>query len=426
MRSRGSKITDIVIIVCAADDGVMPQTKESIEHAKAAGVPIIVFINKIDKSNADIEKVRADLSKVDIISEEWGGDVQFVEGSALKGIGIDKLFDAITLQAEMLELKANPNRLPMGVVIESYIDKGKGVIATLIVLNGTLHARDFIVAGSKYGRIRSLEDTMNNKIDAATPGTPIIVTGLKYTPDAGDKFVGFQDEKFAKNLANDKKFKDKQEILKERITLQIDGDKKYLNIIVKSDTQGTAEVVKSSLSKLGSEEVTVNVISSSVGEINKSDILLASASNAIIYGFNIRITGDDKRSAEEEKIIVKTHTIIYKLLEEVQDLVKGMKAPVFEEKVMGQAKVLKVIFSSNVGSIAGSKVISGMVKVNSKMRLIRNGKTIHEGILDSLQRGSNAIKKVETGIEFGTHIKKYNDIKVDDIIEVYEDIEVGE
>ncbi|TCG11907.1 translation initiation factor IF-2 [Mycoplasma marinum] len=424
MRSRGAKVTDIVVIVVAAEDGVMPQTKEAIDHSKAAKVPIIVFVNKMDKPGANADKVKADLSAHDVIADDWGGDVQFVYGSGLTGMGIPELFNAINLEAEMLELKANPDRLPMGTVVEAHLDKGRGSVATIIVETGTIMPRDFIVAGAHYGRVRTLQDTTNEKIESAGPGTPVIITGLNYTPSAGDRFVGFKDEKFAKALAQEKAFVDKQQELKARNAVHIEDGVKVLNIIVKSDVQGTAEAVKYSLGRIANEEVVVNIVRASVGAITKSDILLAQASNSIIYGFNIRPTGDVKQFAEQEKIIVKTHTIIYKMIEEVEAILKGMLAPKFEEKVIGQAKIIKVIFSSKVGNIAGSLVIDGVVKSGSKMRLIRDGRTIHEGILDSLQRGPDQAKKVELGKEFGTHIKKFNDIREEDVIECYEDVEI--
>ncbi len=424
MRSRGAKVTDIVIIVVAAEDSVMPQTKEAIDHAKAAGVPIIVFVNKMDKPGANAEKVKSDLSAIDVIADDWGGDVQFIYGSGLTGMGIDELFNAINLESEMLELKANPDRLPMGVVVEAHLDKGRGSVATIIVENGTIVPRDFIVAGAHYGRVRSLEDTNNNNIESAGPGTPVVITGLNYTPSAGDKFVGFKDEKFAKDLAQEKAFADKQQELKARNAVHVEDGIKVLNLIIKSDMQGTAEAVKYSLGRISNEEVVVNIVRASVGAITKSDILLAQASKSIIYGFNIRPTGSVKQFAEQEKIIIKTHTIIYKMIEEVEAMLKGMLAPKFEEKVIGQARIIKPIFSSKVGNIAGSVVIDGIIKSGSKMRLIREGRTIHEGMLDSLQRGPDQAKKVELGKEFGTHIKKFDDIREDDIIECYEDVEI--
>ncbi|MCP4336310.1 MAG: translation initiation factor IF-2 [Mycoplasma sp.] len=424
MRSRGAKITDIVIIVVAADDGVMPQTKEAIDHAKAAKVPIIIFVNKMDKPGANAEKVKADLSSLEIIADDWGGDYQFIYGSGLTGEGIDKLFDSINAEAEMLQLEANPSRLGLGVIIESHLDHGKGAVATIIVENGTIIIRDFIVAGSHYGRIRSMTDTNGKKIDSAGPGTPVVITGLNYVPVAGERFIGFKDEKFAKQLANKKKFTDKQKELNNKNSIQIKEGIKILNIIIKGDTQGTSEAVKHALLKIKNEEAEINILRASAGAVTKSDVLLAQASNAIIYTFNIRPTGSVKQFAEQEKVVIKPHTIIYKILEELEEIILGMKAPKLEEKVIGEAKIIKVIFSSKVGNIAGSIVTQGIIESGTKMRLIRDGRVIHEGILDSLQRGPDQTKKVELGKEFGTCIKKYNDIKIDDIIETYKDIEV--
>ncbi|AAT27638.1 translation initiation factor IF-2 [[Mycoplasma] mobile] len=424
MRSRGAKVTDIVILVVAADDGVMPQTKEAIDHAKSANVPIIVFVNKMDKPNKDIDRILSALSTLDVVSEEWSGDTQFIYGSALKNQGIDKLFDAINLQAEILELKANRNRDAIGTIIESHLDKGKGSVSVLIVQNGTLTPRDFIVAGSQYGRIRSIEDTNGNSLDAAYPGTPVIVTGLNYVPNAGDRFIALSDESFAKNIAEQKAFVDKQAELISRNTIVVQDGIKVLNIILKADVQGIAEAIKSKLLEIKNEEVKINVVRSSVGAITKSDILLAQASNAIIFGFNIRATGGIKTFAEESRVIVKTHTIIYELLDEVNELLNGLKAPKFKEVVTGEARIKKIFFYSKVGNIAGCEVISGKVTSGTKMRLIRNGITVHEGILDSLQREKNQAREVLKGFEFGTHIKKFNDIKEDDIIQTFEDVQI--
>ena len=424
MRARGAKVTDIVVLVVAADDGVMPQTKEAIDHTKAAGVPMIVFVNKMDKPGADPERVKGELSQADVVAEDWGGDIQFIYGSGLKGEGIDQLFDAINIQAELLELKANPNRLAIGTVVESRIDKGRGVVATLIVENGTLMSRDFIVAGSNYGKIRTLETTIGQKIEEAGPGTPVTVTGLNYTPNAGDKFFGFQDEKFAKNLAEEKAFADKQADLKSRSIIEVKEGQKVLNVIVKADVQGTSEAVKHSLQKLENDEIKINVVRNSVGTISKSDILLAQASNAIICTFNIRPTGDVKKYAEDQKVEIRTYSIIYKMLEEVEDMINGMMKPKYQEEITGEANIIKVFSYSKVGNIAGCLMEKGYIESGSKVRLIRNGRVIHEGVLDSLQRGPNALKRADSGKDFGAHIKKYDDIKEGDIIEAYKDVEV--
>ena len=419
MRARGAKLTDIVVLVVAADDGVKPQTKEAIDHAKAAGVPMIVFINKMDKPGVNPEKVISELSGADVVLEAWGGDVQAVKGSGLTGEGIPELFSAINLQAEMLELKANPNRLPLGTVVESRIDKGRGTIATIIIENGTLHSRDFIVAGSNYGRIRTMQDSNHKTIEKAEPGTPVVITGLNYTPNAGDKFFGFSDEKFAKNLASQKAQLDRADELRERTPIQVEDGVKIFNLIIKADVQGTAEAVKHSLAKLENEEAKVNVVRSSVGAINKSDILLAQASNATIFAFNIRPSADMKSLADEAKIEIKPYSIIYKMIEEVEATLTGMQAPKYEEKITGEAQIQKVIFFSKVGNIAGCMMNSGIFYSGSQVRLIRDGVVIHDGVLDSLQRGKDQAKKVENGKDFGCHIKNYNDIKEGDLIEAY-------
>lgn len=422
MRARGAKVTDIVVLVVSADDGVMPQTKEAIDHAKAAKVPLIVFINKVDKPGIDLERIKGELAQEDIVSEQWGGDVQFVEGSGLTGQGVDKLLNAIILQADLLELKANPNRFAMGTVIESRIDKGQGTLATLIVQNGSLLKGDFIVAGYNYGHIRLMTNANKQSVDKAEPGMPVIISGLNYSPEAGDRFFAFHEEKFAKDLANKKQQEDRAKQLRDRMPIVVQEGVKLLNIIIKSDVQGTAEAIKHALSKLENNEAKVNIVRASVGAISKSDILLAQASNAMIISFNVRPSSDIKQFADHEKVKINAHTIIYKIIEEVQMLLKGMMAPKYEEKVIGQAQIIKVIFSSKIGNIAGSKVISGVIKANCSVRLIRKDKTIITSKLDSLQREKDAVKNVKVGFEFGAHIKNFNDIKVDDIIEAFEEV----
>lgn len=424
MRARGAKVTDMVILVVAADDGVMPQTKEAIDHAKAANVPMIVFVNKMDKPGADPEKVKGELSQANVVAEDWGGDVQFIYGSGLTGKGIDELFDAINIQAEILELKANPNRLPIGTVVESQLDKGKGPIATVIVEHGTLYSRDFIVAGSKYGKIRTLMDTNHKEIEKALPGTPVIITGLSYTPNAGDRFFGFQDEKFAKKLAKEKEFADKQTELKERATITFEAGVKIINIIIKADVQGTTEAVKHSLSKLENDEAKVNIVRVSVGTFTESDVLLAAASNAILYGFNIKPSAELRSLAQEKNVDLRTHNVIYKMIEEVEVMLTGLKAPKFEEKYLGEATVTKTFFYSKVGTIAGSLVTDGVIKSNCLVKVYRGDKIVHEGKLDSLKRGIDDTKSVDKGKEFGCHIKGFDDIKEFDIIKAYEVVEV--
>ena len=423
MRLNGAKVTDIVILVVAADDGVMPQTVEAIDHAKAAKVPIIVFINKMDKPNADPEKVKGDLSKHDVLAEDWGGDTTFIYGSALTGQGIEDLFEAIILQADILNLRANKNRSPIGTVIEANILTGKGTIATLMITNGTIYKRDFIVAGSNFGRIKTLLSIEGKEIESAGPGTPVIITGLNYLPKSGDKFLGFEDEKFAKKLANKKAFSDKQnELINKNINLNNAGDKKVVNLIIKSDVQGTAEAIKYSLSKLSNKDVIINIVRYSSGSITNSDILLAKASNAIIFAFNLKVDASIRNQAAQEKIIIKTSSIIYEIIEEVENIIKSYGEPEYEEIKVGEAVIQKIFFYSKVGNIAGCLTTSGVIKINTKMKLIRNNKVIHEGILETLQHGKDTIKKIEKGKEFGTHIKDFNDIKEGDIIETYENV----
>ncbi|MGL4251991.1 MAG: translation initiation factor IF-2 [Metamycoplasmataceae bacterium] len=422
MRSRGAKVTDIVILVVAADDGVKPQTIEAIDHAKFAAVPIIVFINKIDKPGSDLEKVKGDLSKLDVLCEEWGGNVPFVYGSGMTGEGIEKLLDFILLQAELLELKANKNRSAIGTVIESRVDIGQGTIATLIVDNGTLLKRDFIVAGSQYGRIKSITSTTGEELEKAFPGTPVIITGLNYTPNAGDRFIGFEDEKFAKELANRKAFADKKSELNLRQTQTINLGLKTLNIIIKSDVQGTAEALKHSLLSLKNDEVVINVVRATVGNVTKSDVLLAQTSNSIIYAFNLKVDGNVKKFADSEKVVIKSESIIYKIIEDVEEIIKSKEEPKYEEVISGEALVQKLFYFSKVGTIAGCLVTDGTIKANTKLRVLRNSKIIHDGKIETLQNGKNSIKKAEKGTEFGTHIRKFDDIKEGDILQTYDEV----
>lgn len=423
MRLNGAKVTDIVVLVVAADDGVMPQTIEAIDHAKAANVPIIVFVNKMDKPNADPERIKADLSKHDILCEEWGGQVPFIYGSALKNQGINELFEAILLQSDLMELKANKNRSPIGTVIEAKISTGTGTIATLMVTNGTIYKRDFIVAGSNYGRIKTLLSIDGKEIESAGPGTPVVVTGLNYLPKSGDKFLGFENEKFAKKLASKKAFVDKQnELNTKNINLNSVGDKKMVNIIIKSDVQGTAEAIKFSLSKLSNKDVAINVIRFSSGSITNSDILLAKASNAIIFAFNLKVDGSIRNLANQEKVVIKTSSIIYEIIEEIEKIVKSLGDPEYKEEKVGEAIIQKIFYYSKVGNIAGCLATDGVIKINTKMKLLRNNKIIHEGILETLQHEKEQIKKIEKGKEFGTHIKGFNDIKEGDIIQTFEDV----
>ena len=423
MRSRGAKVTDIVIIVVAADDGVKPQTIEAIDHAKAANVPIIVFVNKIDKPNVDLEKVKSQLSEHNIVCEEWGGDIQFVYGSAIKNKNIDQLLEAIFLQADLLDLKANLNRDPIGTIIESKLDRGKGVVSTVIVQNGTLYPRDFIVAGGQYGNIRSLTTVEGKPLDKAFPGMPCIITGLNKNPLAGDKFIVLSDEKFAKKMAEEKQYLDKQKELSEKNSIIVKDGIKTINIIIKTDVQGTAEAIKNSISKIKNDEVIINVIRSGAGEINKADIILAEASNARIYAFNNEgLNSDVKKMAESKNVKIIKHNIIYKIIEELSLLIKTLKEPVYEEKLIGEAIVIQLFYYSKVGTIAGCKQMQGICKEFSKVEVYRKNKMIFKGTINSLKREKNDVKIVEKGFDFGTHIKDFDKIEVDDELKFYEDV----
>ncbi|QJB71117.1 translation initiation factor IF-2 [Mycoplasma sp. 1654_15] len=427
MRARGAKVTDIVILVVAADDGVMPQTKEAIHHAQAADVPIIVFVNKMDKPNKDVDRIKNELVNLNIIPDEWGGKNIFVYGSGKTGQGVDDLFEAILVQSEVLDLKANKNRFPIGTVIEAKLHHGKGTVATLIVQNGTLKLRDFIVAGSQYGKIRTLEDTNGHQIEQAQPGTPVIITGLNYVPQAGDKFFGFPEEKFAKQLAEERKFLQKQSKLIQKNSLSKEENKdKVINLIIKADVQGIAEAIQSVVEKMSTKEVHVNVLHSAVGLISKSDILLAQTSNAKIFAFNIQVPNQIKQEAKQAEITISEHTIIYKIIEELKAQIKGLRTIQYEEVETGYAEIIRIFWYSKVGSIAGCSMKEGKILANSKVALYRNKKLIHKGRIESLQRDKNDVKEVVAGNEFGTHIVKFNDIQLGDIIKAYQDVEIVE
>ena len=393
MRARGAQVTDIVIIVVAADDGVMPQTKEAIDHAKAAGVPIVVAINKIDKEGADPERIKAEMAEEGLLPEEWGGDTVYCEISAKKKIGIEELLETLTVVAELADLKANPNRYAYGSVVEGKLDKGRGAVATLLVENGTLRASDPIVVGAAYGRVRQMLDDKGRVIKEALPGTPVEITGLNEVPVAGDKFMVFETEKQARSVGETRM---KAKIEKDRnsgAALSLDdlysqikeGQIIDLNIIVKADVQGTAEAVKASLEKIDVDGVRVNVIRSTVGAISESDVILASASQAIIYGFNVRPDAKVRNKAEEENVEIRLHNVIYKMVEEIETAMKGMLAPEYHEVITGQAEIRQVIKASKIGNIAGCYVTDGSIKRNCGIRLIRDGIVVYEGKLASLK-----------------------------------------
>lgn len=427
MRARGAKITDIVIIVVAADDGVMPQTREAVDHALAANVPIIVAINKIDKPGADPQRIMTEVSELGLMPEEWGGDVPYVNISAKKGIGIDELLETVTVVAELAELKANPKRMAYGSVIEGRLDKGRGPVATLLIQNGTLRSGNPIVVGATYGRVRQLVDDRGREIKSAGPATPVEITGLNDVPEAGDKFMVFETEKEARHVGEERAQKKIEEERNSTSAMSLDdlfsqmksGEVVDLNIIVKADVNGTAEAVKSSLEKIDVEGARVNVIRSTVGAISESDILLASASKAIIYGFNVRPDANVRRKADEEGVEIRLHQVIYKMVEEIEAAMKGMLAPEMEEVVTGQAEIRHIYKVSKIGNIAGCYVTDGSIKRDCGIRLIREGIIVYEGKLASLKRFKDDAKEVNQGYECGLTIENYNDIKEGDIVEGY-------
>ncbi|MFC5558102.1 translation initiation factor IF-2 [Ureibacillus thermophilus] len=427
MRARGAQITDIVVIVVAADDGVMPQTVEAINHAKAANVPIIVAVNKIDKPTANPDRVMQELTEYGLIPEDWGGDTIFVPISALKGEGIDQLLEMILLVAEVSELKANPNRRAIGTVIEARLDKGRGSVATLLVQNGTLRVGDPIVVGNTFGRVRAMVNDLGRRVKEATPATPVEITGLHEVPQAGDRFVVFEDEKTAREIGEARAQMALQASRAQKSRLTLDnlfeqmsqGDMKELNLIIKADVQGSVEALASSFMKIDVEGVKVKIIHTGVGAITESDISLAAASNAIVIGFNVRPDVNAKRAAEQEGVEIRLHRIIYKAIEEIEAAMKGMLDPEYEEKIIGQAEVRQTIKISKVGTIAGSYVTDGKVTRDAGVRVIRNGIVIYEGELASLKRFKDDVKEVVKGFECGMQIKNFNDIKEGDIIEAF-------
>lgn len=427
MRARGAKITDLTILVVAADDGVMPQTIEAINHAKAAEVPIIVAVNKMDKPTANPDRVMQELTEHGLIPEDWGGDTIFVPISALKGDGIDQLLEMILLVSEVGELKANPKRRALGSVIEAQLDKGRGSVATLLVQNGTLHIGDPIVVGHTYGRVRAMVNDLGRRVKSAGPSTPVEITGLNEVPQAGDRFVVFEDEKTARQVgeAREATAIQAQRSEKQRVTLDNlfeqmkQGDMKELNLIVKADVQGTVEAMAASLMKIDVEGVNVKIIHTGAGAITESDIALAAASNAIVIGFNVRPDINAKRAAEAEGVDIRLHKIIYKVIEEIEAAMKGMLDPEFEEKVIGSAEIRETFKVSKVGTIAGGYVTEGKLTRESGVRVIRDGIVVFEGELDSLKRFKDDAKEVAKGYECGFTIKDYNDIKVGDEIEAF-------
>ncbi|AOM83143.1 translation initiation factor IF-2 [Salisediminibacterium beveridgei] len=427
MRARGAQVTDITILVVAADDGVMPQTIEAINHAKAAEVPIIVAVNKIDKEGANPDRVMQELTEHGLVAEAWGGDTIFVEVSALNAKGIDDLLEMILLVTEVEELKANPDREAYGTVVEAELDRGRGPVATLLVQGGTLHVGDPIVVGNAFGKVRAMVNDLGRRVKTAEPSMPVEITGLNAVPQAGDRFMVFKDEKKARQIGEQRAMKKRQAERRETSRVSLDdlfnqiqqGDIKEINIIVKADVQGSAEAMKGSLEKIEVEGVKINIIHTGVGAIAESDIILASASNAIVIGFNVRPDVNAKRTADVEGVDIRLHRVIYNAIEEIESAMKGLLDPVYQEKVIGQAEVRQIFKVSKVGSIAGSYVTDGKITRHSSVRVIRDGVVIFEGVLKDLKRFKDDVKEVSNNYECGITIEKFNDVKEGDIIEAF-------
>ena len=427
MRSRGAQITDIAILVVAADDGVMPQTVEAINHAKAAEVPIVVAVNKIDKETANPDRVMQELTEYELIPEDWGGSTIFVPISAIKGEGIDDLLEMILLVAEVEELKANPNKVAFGTVIDAQLDRGRGAVASLLVQDGTLYTGDTLVVGNTFGRVRAMVSDEGSRIEQAKPSTPVEITGLNGVPQAGDQFLVFKDEKKARQIGESRQQQHIVETRGSQARISLDdlfeqikqGEMKDLNVIIKADVQGSAEALAASLQKIEVESVQIKIIHTGVGAITESDIILASASNAIVIGFNVRPDVNAQKAAESEKVDVRLHRVIYKAIEEIEAAMKGLLDPEYEEKVIGQAEVRETFKVSKIGTIAGSYVTDGKITRNSSVRLIRNGVVLFEGELLALKRFKDDVREVAQNYECGITIKDYNDIKVGDTIEAY-------
>ncbi|WP_300674322.1 translation initiation factor IF-2, partial [Soonwooa sp.] len=432
MRARGAQVTDIVIIVIAADDDVMPQTKEAIAHAQAAGVPMIIALNKVDKPNANPDNIRQQLSGMNILVEEWGGNIQSQEISAKFGNNVDALLEKVLLQAEMLELKANPNRAANGVVIEAALDKGRGYVSTILVQNGTLKVGDYILAGKNHGKIKAMLDERGKPMQAAGPSIPVTILGLDGAPTAGDKFRVYEDEKEAKTIATKREQLQREQTLRTKKHLTLDeigrrialGDFKELNIILKGDVDGSVEALSDQLQQLSTEEIQINILHSGVGQITESDILLAAASDAIVIGFNVRASVNAKDIADKEEVEIRTYSIIYAAIDEVKEAMEGMLSPEIKEQVIGNVEIREVFKISKVGTIAGCMVLTGKVTRNSKIRLLRDGIVKFDGELESLKRFKDDVKEVTKGYECGLNLKGYNDIEVGDILEVYEEVAV--
>ena len=429
MRARGAQVTDIIILVVAADDGLMPQTEEAIHHAQAAGCPIIVAINKMDKPTANPDRVMQELSEYNLLPEVWGGDTTYCQISALKGTGVDELLEMVQLVAEMQEYKANPNRLAVGTVIEAQLDKGRGPVATLLVQNGTLKVGDNVVIGDTYGKVRTMEDETHRRLNEALPSKAVVVTGLEEVPMAGDKFMVISDERQARQIAEARKDRTKVQNNAGKVATLEEmfsklGEHKELNLVVKADVQGSLEAVKNSISKIKVEDIVINIVRAGVGAITETDIILAQASKAIVVGFNVRPTGQVRQSAEASGVEIRLYNIIYKLLEDIDAALKGMLDPEFEEVVTGFAEVRQTFKVSKVGTIAGCYVTEGVIERNSLVRILRSGVVVFEGKMATLRRFKDDVKEVKAGYECGITISSFNDIKEGDIIEASVEREV--
>ena len=433
MRLRGAQATDIAVLVVAADDGVMPQTVEAINHAKSAGVQIIVAINKMDKPTADPERIKQQLTEYDLVTTEWGGSIEMVPVSAVTGQGVDDLLETILLTADVEDYRANPNRKARGIIIEAKLDKGRGPVATVLVKNGTLNVGDAIVAGTAFGRVRAMVNDLGERVKSAGPSEPVEVIGFNDVPDAGDQIMAVEDEKLSRQVAEERKDKLRAALVKTQTKTTLDdlfsqisaGEIKDLNIIIKADVQGSVEAVRQSLEKLSNDEVRVRCIHGAVGAINESDTLLASTANAIIIGFNVRPDSNARDMAEREKIDIRLYRVIYQAIEDVENAMKGMLAPKFKEVLLGHAQVRQTFRVSGVGTIAGAYVTDGKIARNAQIRLLRDNIVVHEGKIDSLKRFKDDAKEVNTGYECGIGIENYNDVKEGDVIEcfVMEEIE---
>ena len=429
MRARGASVTDIVIIIVAADDGVMPQTKEAVDHAKSAGVPIIVAVNKIDKPDANVDKIYQEMAEINITPESWGGDIPFINISAHTGEGIDLLLETIETISEMSELKANPNRYAIGAVIESKVDKNIGGVASFLIQNGTLRIGDPVVVGTSFGKVRTMKNDLGMSIVEAGPSMPVEVTGISETPSAGDKFMAFETESEAKSIAEKRKRQELSKYKKDVVSLddlfkKIEGGIKEVNVVLKADVRGSEEAVKNALEKIKIKDVVVKVIRSGIGTITESDVVLANASDAIIIGFNVVPSNITKEVAKQYNVDIRLYTIIYKLVEEMEDAINGMLDPEFKEEIIGSAEIRKIFKFSKIGNIAGCMVVDGIIKNNSSVRVIRDGIVVCEDKIASLQKGKEHVKEMKKGFECGITLENFNDIKEGDILETFELVEV--